>query len=406
MSPENTKDSFIDYLREIPNFLSVFLVPILFMTVSPMLIEMSKSTGISTGDLSLVMTFFSIGTIVGQLTSVIYNRKFSKLQIIITGYILIVLILVLLSFTDTKLLFYIQYLVMGYIAGVVWIQCTTYILENRIKNKDRLTTIFLSFYPIGNMIAPLISSTLIKNGLNWRYSYYLIAVMVFVVVILFLVLKRGGKGIFVQEEERIPIRKIFFNRNLNIVFILGCFLLFFYCISETIMVVWVPTFLRTARSFDIQSAGLTVTIFWFAVLIGRMAVSFFAGRFRTNYLLLLLSIVAIISMSVFIPQNSVLLSLLFIGFVGLGHSGIITLGVSSTSTVYEKGRGILASMVFAAINAGASLAPFITRSLSKISMTLSVAAAPFFMIFTMVLIIVKIIYERKTRDKIDIKKDS
>lgn len=396
MNPESNRDSFIDYLREIPNFLSVFLVPLLFLTVSPMLIEMSRTTGISAGDLSLVMTFFTIGLIAGQLTSVIYNRRFSKLQVIITGYILVILFLVSLSFTNTKVLFYALYLILGYIAGVIWIQCTTSILENRIKNKDRLTTIFLSFYPIGSMAAPFVSSALINNGISWRYSYYLVAALAVVVIILFLMLKRGRKGIHAREEERIPIKKIFYNRNRNIVFMLGCLILFFYCISESVVVVWVPTFLRTSRSFDIQNAGLSISIFWFAILIGRMIVSLIAGRFKTNFILLLLSAVAIISLALFIPQYSVFTALLAIAFAGLGHSGIITLGVSSASTVYEKGRGILASIVFGAINAGASLAPFITRSLSGISMALSVMAAPFFMGFTLIFIIVKIIYERKT----------
>ncbi|GAH53011.1 unnamed protein product, partial [marine sediment metagenome] len=57
-----------------------------------------------------------------------------------------------------------------------WIQATKYILENDIKNKDRLITIFLNFYPIGHITAPFIASSLINNGINWRYSY---VVMIF-----------------------------------------------------------------------------------------------------------------------------------------------------------------------------------------------------------------------------------
>jgi MFS transporter, FHS family, glucose/mannose:H+ symporter len=391
----NEKASLRDYLKEIPNYLTVFIVPIYFLTISPMLLEMSAGTGISTGDLSLIITFFTIGIILGQLTSMLFNRKFNRLTIITAGYILIILLLLSLSFVSGKVIFFMLYLLLGYVAGVIWIQSTGYILENRIRNKERLTTIFLSFYPLGSMTAPFIGSLLISNGLSWRYYYYIAAAAALVIMLLFLVLKRGKGHITTGEEENIPLRKIFFNRNLNIIFIIGCFILFFYCFSEVIMAVWTPTFLRTVKSFDIQYAGLAVSIFWFAVLIGRLIVSVFAGKIKTNHILLSLSIIAIAAMIIFIPLDSVTASLIAVGFAGLGHSAIITLGVASAGTVYIMGRGILASIVFAAINSGTSLAPFITRYVSRAGMTLSVAMAPVFMGFALIFIILKMVYERK-----------
>ena len=110
MNQVNKKDSFKDYLKEMPNFLTVFMVPIYFLTISPMFIEISESTGISAGDLSLIITFFTIGIILGQLTSVLYNRIFRRLPIIIAGYMLVILLLLLLSLTSARVLFYTLYL--------------------------------------------------------------------------------------------------------------------------------------------------------------------------------------------------------------------------------------------------------------------------------------------------------
>ena len=395
MANRSKSESFKDYLKEMPNFLSVFITPIYFMTVAPMLIEMSRSTGINIGDLSLIITFFTIGIVTGQMTSVAYNRRFNKRRIIIAGYVLVILFLILLSFNSSRVLFYILYTLLGYTAGVIWIQASKYILENRIKNKDRLTTIFLSFYPVGSMVAPLIGSSLIDNGINWRYSYYIIAAAVLAILLLFLFVKRGAQDSHIREEDHTPFREIFVNKKINLVFVLGCLILFFYCISETVMAAWAPTFLRTVHYFDIRFAGLAVTIFWLTVLLGRVIVSFVAGRVDTNYVLLLLAVIAVAAMTIFIPMRTPLSSLIAVGFVGLGHSGIITLGVSSASTVYARGRGILASFVFASINAGASLAPFLTRYISRASMTWSVIIAPVAMGLTALLVIWKIIYEKK-----------
>lgn len=370
------------------------MVPVFFVTASHMLLEMSRTTGYGIGDLSLIFTFFNAGLIVGQLTSIFYNRKFSKLNIILTGYVIIIPCLILLMVVKDLYLFYILYCLIGYIAGVIWLQATKYILENDIKNKDRLITIFLNFYPMGHISAPFIASYLINNGINWRYSYVVMIFLVIVIFILYSILKRGrGAKIYYKEEERLQFRKIFFNRRLNIIFILGCIPLTLYAISETVISTWVSPFLQSVRFFNIQTAGLTVSIFWIAIIVGRTIVSIIAGRFKTNYIILALSVIAIVPVIVFIYLKSTYAAMITIAFAGLGYSGIITLGISSASTVYEKGRGVLASIVFAVANAGISVAPFITRFVSQFSMNLSIAVAPIFMALLSLFIIGKNFFE-------------
>lgn len=394
------KENLKDYLLELPNYLTVFIFPIFFMTISPMLLDMSKSTGINPGDLSLIITFFMIGAILGQLTSVFYNRRFRKIVVILTGYILIVPFLIILSFIRNLFLFYLCYFLIGYLAGVIWIQATEYILENKIKNKDRLTTIFLSFYPSGNIIAPLISLLLIKNNLNWRYSYYIILVLVIIIIILYLILKlKIADNITIEEKEKINLKEIFFNKKINLIFILGCLLLLFYAVSETVTATWSPTFFRIEKMFDIQMSSLAISIFWAAILSGRIIISFLAGRFKSNILILIISLLAFVSMISLILLKSKYEILIFMALAGLGCSGIITLGISSTTTVYEKGRGMLASIVFAVINLGSSVAPFITRFVSGYNMTLSITIAPIFMLLTSAIITIKIIYESKIMKK-------
>mgnify|MGYP005846242975 CR=1 FL=1 len=395
-----SKDSFKDYFLELPNYFSIFLVPVYFMTAGPMLIEMSKDTGFSSQNLSLIFTFFTIGLIIGQLTSIFYNRKFKKINIIIISYIVIIISLIFLALIKQLYLFYFLYFINGYAAGIIWLQATTYILESKIANKDRLTTIFLSFYPIGNITAPLIASALIKNGLSWRYSYYITGIIAAIILVLYVFLKgKTDKIIILKEQQKINLREIFINKNLNIIFILGCVFLFFYCISETIIAAWSPTFLRTIRSVDIQLVSLAVSVFWVAIFAGRMIVSFIAGKVKTNYIMLTLATIGVISMSLFVftKSNSLIFVTLF--FAGLGCSGIITLGISSTTTLYNKGRGLLASVAFASVNAGVSIAPFITRTVSRSNMVLSIALASIFMFLTGVTILSKTLYENRVKNR-------
>ncbi|MBM3705005.1 MAG: MFS transporter [Actinobacteria bacterium] len=392
----NNKNSIKDYAGEIPNFLSVFITPIYFMTVGPMLLEMSADTGFGTGNLGLIVTFFTIGLILGQLTSVYFNRQFSKIRIIIFSYIIIIALLVTLFFLKNLYLFYIVYFVVGYAAGLIWLQATQYILESKITNKDRLTTVFLSFYPVGNFTGPFIVSLLIKNGIYWRYNYFVTAGLALIILILYVILKtRYDRTAVFEEKEKISFRATFTDKRINTIFTLGCILLLFYAVSETVIAAWAPTFLRTVRFFEIEMASLAVSIFWMSILAGRIVVSFIAGRIKTNYIMLTLSCIGFISMAFLVFAKSLWAIFILIGLSGLGCSGIVTLGISSASTVYEKGRGLLASLVFGAVNTGLSAAPFITKLISSHNMLLSIAAASIFMFLTGIFILGKILYERK-----------
>lgn len=395
------KDTFLDYLAELPNYLTVFITPFYFLTLGPMLIEMSKDTGHSAENLCIIVTFFTIGLVIGQLTSIIFNRFFKRSLLIATGYLLQIGLLILLSFIRSLMLFYVLYALLGYVAGVLWIQATNYILEGKVNNKARITTIFLSFYPIGNFVAPFIASNIILKGLSWRYNYYITALIALIVLLLYFFIKKIYKkeNISAEKTEKINFKDVFKDRYINIIFILGCALLFFYVIPEAIFATWVATFLREFRAFGIDQASLAVSIFWAAIFAGRMIVIAFAGRIKTNYILMVLSMIATISIILFLFSKSPLFIYLSVGFVGLGCSGIVTLGIAEASMVYEKGRGLLASIVIAVVNFGTSITPFITKVISSASLLWSVGVASIFMFLSFLTIIIKNSFENKNFDK-------
>lgn len=384
----NRKDNFKDYLIEIPNFLSIFLFAFFFMVASPMLIDMAVSTGIDTGNLSLIFTFYTIGAVIGQLTSVLYNRKFRKLYVIIASYVTTILFIVFLSFSNNLYLFYVLYLLIGYFLGVIWIQANEYILENKIKNKDRITTIALSFYPVGAFTAPLVASSVIRSGLSWRLSYYVIIFIIAVTIILYLSLIGGRRGRkVIEEKEKVSFKEIFTDSRRNTIFLLITVSIVFYCASETIVSAWSPTFFRSERMFDIETAGLVISIFWIAVIIGRAVVSSIAGKVHSSHVMIGLSAVAIISMIFMVFLKSRYAILIAMSFTGLGFSGMFPLLISSGSTVYKKGKGVLITILFAASNIGISIAPFLTRLVSRHNITFSVSLAIIFMFLAMLLLV-------------------
>jgi len=393
------KDSFKDYLQEIPNYLSIFIFPLFFLTLSPILLDISASTGIETGDFNLVFTFFTIGSVIGQLTSILYNRRFSSLAILVTSFIALIPVTLMLSRISSLYAFFILYFMGGYFLGVVWLQANNNIMRSRIKNKDRLISVALSFYPIGAFVAPYISSIIVGRGMDWQVLYYILIFLIIIIIILYLVITRRLGYLSLKRDQKISFKEVFIDKSRNILFVLTAALLIVYTISETVIATWAPTFFRTERSYSIGDAALVVSLFWGGILIGRVITGIFSGKIKAYYLVLILSLIAFLSAVSIYFSGSRNLDLIIIVIVGLGYSAIFPLLISTGSTVYKMGSGLLLTILFSAANLGISIAPYVTRFLSGYSMLLSISLAPIFMMVFIILSISIIIYSRSIKTK-------
>ena len=392
------KDSFMDYLAEAPNFLTIFIFSVFFNITSPILIEMGKSTSIATTNLSLVFTFFTVGAVLGQMTSVFFNRKFKKIYIVLAGFIIQIPLTVMLSFNSNLAVFYILYAASGYILGVIWLQANQYVLESNVKNKERIITILVTFYPIGAFVSPFISSSIIKAGLSWRFIYYIIIFLISINIILYILVKgRKSESPLAQKEAKLPLREIFTDKAKNSIFIVIFLAVCFYCSSETIVATWAPTFFRLARGLDVQSASIFLNLFWLFIIIGRIITMIIAGRIKATKIMMFISILAIAAMSILIFFSSKYLIYVLISFAGLGYSAMFPLMYSLGGTLYEKGRGILATFLFMGTNIGTTAAPFITKFTSDINLTLSISFSFILMaIVTILIMLITFLYNKKS----------
>lgn len=393
------RDNFKDYLLEIPNYLAIFIFPLFFLTLSPILLDISASTGIKTGDFNLVFTFFTVGSVIGQLTSILYTRRFNSLFVLVASFIILIPVTFIISLISGLYAFYIMYFISGYILGVVWLQANNNIMRSRIKNKDRLTSLALSFYPIGAFVAPYISSSLVSRGMDWQILYYILIFLIIIIIILYLTITRRIGYLSLKHDQKISFREIFTDKRRNILFILTAVMLMTYAISETVIASWAPTFFRTERAYSIGDAALVVSLFWGGILAGRVITGILSGKIRAYYLVLILSLVAVLSaVSIYFSGNRNL-DLVIIVIIGLGYSAIFPLLISTGSTVYKLGSGVLLTILFAAANLGISLAPYMIRFFSGFSMLLSISLAPIFMIVFIILSISIIIYSRAIKIK-------
>ena len=382
-------------MLETPNFLSIFLYPIFLVSISPVLLDISSELGIKPASLNLVLSFLIIGNIAGQLTSSLYNIKFRKFTVISMLYIILLPLVVSLFFITKLYLFYIVYFACGYILGVVWIQANAFLLDSKIENKNRLINVALIFFPVGAVIAPLLSIAVSALNLSWRYLYAVIIFLIALTLASYVVLKRKNKKEASAVEEKFKFKEVFAYKYQNRIFIISVLTLFFYGISETVIYTWSPTFFRLDRLMPPEFAGLTVTVFWLAVTIGRIFTGIILCRVKPYIYAGILSVMSLASLLFMILTDKVYLTFLAVFLVGLGYSGIFPLIFSNACLLYPKGRSMLETSLFVSTSLGAAIAPYLTGLMINMNIKYSISVSPVFMAAVLLLIILNIINYKK-----------
>ena len=382
------------YIREIPNFLALFISAFFLTSVSPIAIEMSKSLDTIPERMILIISYFMLGSFLGMAISPLLNRKIKRIYIFIVCYIIFFIQLFILIFSKSVLVFFIIYFFAGITMAVMWIQANSSMVESKVNNKGNVVNLGYIFYALSALLAPIVSSTLAKYGINWRYLYIIIIFLVVTNITLFIILRRNIDSL-PPVEKTVPFKVLFKNRKANIYLLLTTIICFLYVISEAIVISWSPTFFRLYRFFDVQSAGLLLTFLWLGILAGRIIVIILARKMKTGQILIMLSAVSTASLVVLTFSRVEIISFSAIFVTGLGFSGIIPLLVSSAGNFFDKGKEIAISILFIVPQLGFSLAPYLSSSISRFNTLLSLATTVFFIAAAMVIIIVRMSYRKK-----------
>lgn len=147
---------------------------------------------------------------------------------------------------------------------------------------NELLGIIHGAFGLGGTVAPLIASAMVaKLEMPWYTFYY---------VLIFVVLIELGFGSWAfwgatGEAYRQKLRQSGANQGATtaqalkerVTLLVAVFLLF-YAGAEVSLGGWIPTFMIKERNADGFLAGVTATLFWFGLSLGRVVLGFITGR--------------------------------------------------------------------------------------------------------------------------------
>jgi MFS transporter, FHS family, glucose/mannose:H+ symporter len=393
--PDRTSNIVLNYLNELPNFLALFMYSFFVVAISNILIEISGELNINPESLNLVITFYFGGAMIGQIIYFFVVNKYSEKVLFIASICLAILTILLMSFSNKLWHLYLLYLITGVSFGLLLVIANASLIEGKIKNKNSAVSLGHSFFAIGAISSPFITSIIVGNSLDWRIIYYIMAAFLVLLIILKLIQKEENKVTGGLKDNPIKILKVFNNKSKNIFIIITALILFLYTYSETVFFSWIPTFLRLEKSLDLFYAGLIISIFYGGVLIGRLIISLITYKIRTNLILVIIAVVSLVSVSAIIYSQSIIIIFLSTFFGGIGFSGIFPLLSSTGCIVYKYGRGIIMNFLLMVAVFANTITPFFIKLISRYSLTISVNIMILFFGLIVILILIRWYFDRK-----------
>lgn len=387
------------YFKEIPNFLTFFIVTMYIFSLSPILIEISASTGISIRDLNLIFTFILIGNISGNLTSGFLNKRFESIKIIVFSYACIFVTTIIAMLFYSKYVFYTSYLVVGFFLGTIFVQASSIVLSSTIKNRQRLISLAFSFIPFGALAGPFFAVLIINMGLDWKYIYSMYLFIMLFNIVLYILLGRRTKKIPIPEQKSLSLKKFFQDRQKRSILIFASAIMFFYGASQVVLTTFSPTFFRSMRGFDLNIAGLIVMIYWASKFAGRITFGSFIGRQSKNNILLACSLISFMSVNILVFSKSVISILISSSIAGFAISVLQPILISKGDILQKSEKSIYVSAISAFGGLGAASSPFFTNFFLDNNMLMSFSFSSIFTALAVLFIAASIFHEKSLTKK-------
>lgn len=282
-----------------------------------------------------------------QIPAGILVDKFGKRAVVIPGFILFAIAALLIGNATNITMIYAGSLLAGLGCGSYYGTAWSLSAEN-IPSEHRgfASAIINTGSALGMGISLLATSFLVKSwGMAWEYMLYIIAALIFCLVVGFAViikegpkLKKASEAAKTSGEEKaqavVPPGQSkygFFTGKM----IASYIMYFATCYGYYMIVSWLPNFLETERGFTGGSIGSASSLVAFAAIPGALIISKISDKFRHKRILfiIVLEVVAVLTLLTTVQASTI--TLLLAGLIFYGLFGKLTVEPILISHVAE-----------------------------------------------------------------------
>jgi MFS transporter, DHA1 family, chloramphenicol resistance protein len=343
-------------------YATLFMVGVVVITLGPVLDPLTRDLGIPLQQAGLISVAFAVGMLVGVIAlNFLFARVPVKWALIGAAWLQTVALVATAMLAAGLWSMLITYFFVG--LGCVFLNSLPgmWVSSNVKAGTHRTMVVVLLFFAIGMAVAPIFIGIALGLGATWRWVFAVEAVF------------SAALAIFVTSR---PLTDIEGRKNLTWARLRGVvsfnpalfwavvFASVLYIGGEFILNVWLPKFEIDVFGVSKTTASIAVGLFWFGLIIGRLAVVALTKRYPASRLLMVgLGIMAVFALGVAVA-NSVPLSMVMAFFSGLGASAAFPLIMGFAGKFPAWHAGVVVSAVVLAGAVGRIVFPYLIGPLA------------------------------------------
>lgn len=207
------------------------------------------------------------------------------------------------------------------------------LIVGHLKEK-KASTLVLSevFFGVGALVIPIISAFFILNGM-WSASFTVVAIITSATLIGWFFLSFGEmdpilkRQVKVRTENKEKIKRYQYPRKQIPLLVIGAFFFFMYVGTEMVLPNYLPTIMSKTTNLEASSLALSITVFWLAMTIGRLCMTFIIDKIGYTKLFIYSCIGQFFALIIFAVSPSAIVSFIAIFLTGLLMGGIFSIGL-------------------------------------------------------------------------------
>ncbi|WP_343192117.1 MFS transporter TsgA [Buchnera aphidicola] len=308
------------------SFLSYALTGALIIVTGLVMGKISEYYHISLSKTSNIFTFLNAGILI----SIFINTWLMKLITIKTqinlSFLLVIMSVLTLIFTNNLILFSLSIFSLGMISGIT-MSIGTFLITYLYKGNKRAALLLItdSCFSMSGMIFPIITSTLLKNNIQWYWIYVIISIIYGIIFLFTLTVQFPNINL---KNKVINYKK---KENNKISIVLLSFAALFYILGQLGFILWIPEFSVHIIKENITNTGILVSNFWMSYMLGMWFFSFILKFFDLHKMLISLTGISCLLMYLFIHNTDYTYLQWIIILLGFFSSAIYTLIITLAS---------------------------------------------------------------------------
>lgn len=330
------------------------IVALNFVALSPFIVRLSAERGISQTDSGFLFSASFAGFILFSLIGAAVSSRIGKKRIVtlaLFGYAVGFFLFAAVN------VFWAECLVMfllGGCAGIVECLSSALAADLDPKNPEHAVNRLQIYFAVGAVISPLLASVFLQFVPYWKAFYLVLgAFSVFVGWSLHrtdIPLADGGESQHLRLKDLPAILR-------EPGFLLMCLCMAAYTGSEVGAWGWLSSLLQQKMTFTVIESGLTVSLFWLAMTVGRTVSGWLLPRLGVKRLVVILaSFSAVVTLAmVFAGQTWLLLTL--VAGIGLGCASQFPLISGYGSRLTRLPTGVAFTVLMVCGNVGGMFIP-------------------------------------------------